>query len=318
MVDRTALFRDLCGPAAAKEARVINNTTKSAFHVATSALALEISSLTDQVRLFRSDHVRRAMTSSTSRSGAAISSGAERLKRKFNELERAVKMTAETLDSTSSYSNQSKEHSKKVIKTMEERLALLAKEFQETLEKQAKALSTRQERQKSVFGEGVNYRYEVPTRPRPEQHQPQPMTSPFANGNHFSQPIPNQPTNIRQRQPLLYQPVEVLEPQQQQQMLIRKRDKLDITKSRTQDVERVEKTIGEISQMFIQVAEMVQGHGQIIDDIENAVDDAQANTGQAQVELLKLFRFISSERSLIIKILITVLILGMVIIYLWT
>ena len=99
---------------------------------------------------------------------------------------------------------------------------------------------------------------------------------------------------------------------------MRKRDKLEITKSRLHDVEKVERTIGELSQMFVRVAGIVKEHEEIINDIEANVDDTAAHTNQAQLELMKLFQFVSTDRALIIKLLAVTLIAGLIIIYFWT
>jgi syntaxin 5 len=76
--------------------------------------------------------------------------------------------------------------------------------------------------------------------------------------------------------------------------------------------------ISEVSQMFMRVAGMVQEQGEVVLDIESMTDDTAANTNQAQTELLKLFRFVSSDRALIVKLLIAVLLIGMIMIYFWT
>ena len=340
MVDRTARFRELCGGGVNYKDRALP-PLRSQFSQTTIALNSEIALLADQVRLFRLDHARSSM-SSVSKSGAAISSGADRLKRKFDELDKAVEVTRESMKSYVSWSSQENQHADRVIVTMKERLATVAKDFRESLEKRAKSLADRQERQKNLFGEAGSYRYAIPqpisssTRPANiSQHSISPATPLVVATTTTSMMMmpdgPSRPASsasyskVRHRQPLFIQQENggseefgYYPQQQQQETLIRKRDKLEMTKSRLHDVEKVEKTIGEISQMFIRVAGLVHEHGTVINDIESNVDDTVMNTNQAQVELLKLFRFVSGDRGLIIKILITVLFVGMIIIYFWT
>jgi len=366
MIDRTAQFEAAVQKASASSSIPARHpsqtsTVKDPFTTTTTALSAEISLLADQVRVFRLDHARSSMMSNVSKSGAAISSGAERLKRKFDELEALLKVTAQTMKASSARTAQGKQHAERVLMTLEQRLAQIAKDFQESLQKRAKSLADRQERQKSLFGEAANYKYSRPTapvNPTALSYQ-QTSASPFSAASSQPPVFPSsnatptgkmafnvggggppaanafQPSNtLRHRtaaQPLLIQPTQA--PQydfsndvddddgkgsSKQQMLIRKRDRLETSKSRLQDVERVERTIGELSQMFLRVAGMVKEQGEVIDDIESLVDDTAANTSQAQTELLKLFRFVSSDRGLIIKILAVTLILGMIIIYFWT
>jgi hypothetical protein len=105
--------------------------------------------------------------------------------------------------------------------------------------------------------------------------------------------------------------------QQQQQRQIHS-TRVSHESTRSQDIKRVEKMVSELGQMFMRVAGMVKEQGEMLDDIEMNVDDTIVQTEEAQTQLLKLFKFVSGDRSLIIKLFIVITILGMIIIYFWT
>lgn len=71
---------------------------------------------------------------------------------------------------------------------------------------------------------------------------------------------------------------------------------------RAQAVQSVQKTIGELAQMFQKMAVMVTAQEDQIRRIDHDVDDTLDNVQQGQDSLLKYFHHISSNRMLIIKV----------------
>jgi len=72
--------------------------------------------------------------------------------------------------------------------------------------------------------------------------------------------------------------------------------------SRAEAVQSVQKTIGELAQMFQKMAVMVTAQEEMIQRIDHDVDDTLGNVKNAQDNLLQYFHYISSNRPLIIKV----------------
>jgi hypothetical protein len=342
MLDRSAQFSTLVSGAqrasGAQARAATRQNGRSPFVQPTSRLVEDIALLTEEVRQFRLEQAKASL-SSVSRTGAIISATADRLKRRFDELEETTKIIAKSVAESRMPSAQEKQHWERVCSLLEQRVSALTKEFASTLEKRARSLADRSERQKSLFGEGVNYQYkypppqavnrvlappEVSNGAAPSIPYAGPSTDPFSASSRAVAPPA---TTVRHRGPLLTfeEPSRDNEDNkghtwggQEQQQVVRKRDRLDVMRARLNDVQKVEKTIGELGQMFSRVAGMVKEQEEVVNDIEVSVDDTQAHTSQAQMELLKLFKFVSSDRSLIIKLLIATLLFGMFVIYFWT
>lgn len=72
--------------------------------------------------------------------------------------------------------------------------------------------------------------------------------------------------------------------------------------SRAEAVQNVQKTIGELAQMFQKMAVMVTSQEDQIRRIDHDLDDTLSNMNDGQNDLLKYFHHISSNRMLIIKV----------------
>lgn len=72
--------------------------------------------------------------------------------------------------------------------------------------------------------------------------------------------------------------------------------------SRAQAVQSVQKTIGELAQMFQKMAVLVTSQEEMIQRIDEDIDDTMKNVEAGQESLLKYFHHISSNRMLIIKV----------------
>lgn len=309
--------------------------------------------------------------SNLAKSGHDISSGAEKIKCRFDDVEAAIKAVKGLINSNQRR-GQSLQHAQRVVQSLEQRLAIFAKEFADTLEKRAKTLSERQQRHKILFGEAASYRYDTPIHPGLSSLPPPPQAA--RNGGPVTYAASqSRPSNasaasavfavatvaplassetagfvgaVRNRShqpgPLLFRPYatetasssssatmddyyrttnEDDKRQQQQstmQVVQKKYERLETSKTRVKEVERVERTIAEMGQMFFRVGEMIRGHEDLIRDIEANVDDTATNVSDAQASLMKLFKFVQGDRATILKLLFATLVFGMVVIYFWT
>mmetsp|Transcript_124286 Transcript_124286/g.397609 ORF Transcript_124286/g.397609 Transcript_124286/m.397609 type:complete len:143 (-) Transcript_124286:156-584(-) len=72
--------------------------------------------------------------------------------------------------------------------------------------------------------------------------------------------------------------------------------------SRAEAVQNVQKTIGELAQMFSKMAVLVTAQEEMIQRIDSDLDSTITNVDEGQQHLLKYFQYISSNRGLIIKV----------------
>ncbi len=86
---------------------------------------------------------------------------------------------------------------------------------------------------------------------------------------------------------------------------------------RAVDMQNVESTISELSQMFGKVASLVAEQGEVVNRIDDDMDVAGLNVQAGQNELLKYYSNLSGERQLIIKLLLVTCCLGAFFIYWW-
>jgi len=87
--------------------------------------------------------------------------------------------------------------------------------------------------------------------------------------------------------------------------------------SRAEAVESVHRMISELAQMFQKVAALVHQQDEMVQRIDENVDSSLHNVRQGQSELLKYYNIISSNRSLIIKVfLMLMLFIGFFIVFL--
>jgi len=69
---------------------------------------------------------------------------------------------------------------------------------------------------------------------------------------------------------------------------------------------------------MIHAAKLVHDQEHLVDDIERNTDDTAEYAAEGQAELLKLLKFVSGDRALIVRMLVAVAVLGMVVVYFWT
>lgn len=101
--------------------------------------------------------------------------------------------------------------------------------------------------------------------------------------------------------------IPMISQQQQQLQYMEQNDKR--IEQRTTAMESIESTIAELGGIFQQLATMVAEQRETIQRIDQNTDDIEMNVLGAQSELLKYYKNISTNRGLIIKIFITIIVL---------
>ncbi|KAJ6746385.1 SYNTAXIN-32-LIKE [Salix koriyanagi] len=119
---------------------------------------------------------------------------------------------------------------------------------------------------------------------------------PWANGSgSSSQQLPSKQTDV-ESQPLLQQQLH----QQQQQQMVPLQD--SYMQSRAEALHNVESTIHELSNIFTQLATMVSQQGELAIRIDENMDETLSNVEGAQGQLVRYLNSISSNRWLMMKI----------------
>lgn len=198
--------------------------------------------------------------------------------------------------------NQESKYSETVVKSLKSKLSYSFQQFQNVLKNRTKQMKSMEERQKK-FGISQS------TGPMIAPNIPPPM-------NHFT------PQNLNTIQPNLsngYLPTQSsnkpINNFNRQQNGIQIQDTINIIQSnenyivqRNQDIKDIETDIVQLGGMFNQLAIMITEQGELTQTIERNVMDASNFVDQAQSELLKLLQRITSNRGLIIKIFIVMII----------
>lgn len=144
-----------------------------------------------------------------------------------------------------------------------------------------------------------------PLLPSSTHHQQQPPLFHYASSTSFE-------SDHHQQPPLFgFQEQQQHQQQREPERKFHHREKLEA-------VQRIERSVAELGQMFVRVAGVVREHEEVLLDIEANVDDTLVHTTEAQNELMKLFQFVSGDRALIIKMFVAITVVGMIVIYFWT
>jgi len=217
-----------------------------------------------------------------------VLASSELLQQRFVDLNHALVQLQTWRDHAES---QPAKHMERVKASLEQRLKDAAKVFTQALEARAQTQASKQERHEQLFGQAKQYAYK-------------------------SALPPSVLTETRRRGPLLRDTYQepVADSGMKQALEERKRT----AQERSADALKVEKTINEVGQLFLRVAGLVDEQKTMLDDIEANVEDTTTEANEAQGQLLKLFRFVSGDRKLIVGILVSVTVVGCIIIYFLT
>jgi len=177
-------------------------------------------------------------------------------------------------------------HHTNVVETLKSRLLELTKDFKDTLQIRAESMKQQDNRRNMYSFSG------------PPGSSSKPSTSsqytfnPSTEANYDVESGGQQSVQVMERGSLYHQ-------------------------SRAEAVESVHRMISELAQMFQKVAALVHQQDEMVQRIDENVDHSLSNVKQGQSELLKYYNTISSNRSLIIKVfLMVMLFIGFFIVFL--
>uniref|UniRef100_A0A6N2MLN2 t-SNARE coiled-coil homology domain-containing protein n=1 Tax=Salix viminalis TaxID=40686 RepID=A0A6N2MLN2_SALVM len=192
-------------------------------------------------------------------------------------------------------------HSTTVVDNLKNRLMTATKEFKEVLTMRTENLKVHENR-RQLFSSTASkdssnpFVRQRPLASRTAASATQAPPPPWANGSgSSSQQLPSKQTDV-ESQPLLQQQLH----QQQQQQMVPLQD--SYMQSRAEALHNVESTIHELSNIFTQLATMVSQQGELAIRIDENMDETLSNVEGAQGQLVRYLNSISSNRWLMMKI----------------
>ncbi|KAF9662489.1 hypothetical protein SADUNF_Sadunf18G0058400 [Salix dunnii] len=188
-------------------------------------------------------------------------------------------------------------HSTTVVDNLKNRLMTATKEFKEVLTMRTENLKVHENR-RQLFSSTASkdssnpFVRQRPLASRTAANASQAPPPPWANGSvSSSQIFPSKQTDV-ESQPLLQQ--------QQQQQMVPLQD--SYMQSRAEALHNVESTIHELGNIFTQLATMVSQQGELAIRIDENMDETLSNVEGAQGQLVRYLNSISSNRWLMMKI----------------
>ncbi|KAH8482240.1 hypothetical protein Peur_068227 [Populus x canadensis] len=187
-------------------------------------------------------------------------------------------------------------HSTTVVDNLKNRLMTATKEFKEVLTMRTENLKVHDNR-RQLFSSTASkdssnpFVRQRPLASRTAVNASQAPPPPWANGSvSSSQLFTSKQTDV-ESQPLL---------QQQQQQMVPLQD--SYMQSRAEALRNVESTIHELSNIFTQLATMVSQQGELAIRIDENMEETVSNVEGAQGQLVRYLNSISSNRWLMMKI----------------
>jgi len=181
---------------------------------------------------------------------------------------------------------QAEAHNDTVIGYLNTKLATTTKDFKEILQVRTETLRTQQERKQRFTGAGAAAEQNFPAGMKPSssdsvlyKHNNDLPESPARGGGDVAISMPTSSSSM---------------------MMIQQTS--DYTSSRVSAVESIEKTIGELQGIFQQLASLVAEQGEMIERIDHNVDTTLSHVDRGHNALLANLAGVMSNRWLIVKI----------------
>uniref|UniRef100_A0AAQ4PQF6 Syntaxin-5 n=1 Tax=Gasterosteus aculeatus aculeatus TaxID=481459 RepID=A0AAQ4PQF6_GASAC len=166
-------------------------------------------------------------------------------------------------------------HSNTIVVSLQSKLASMSNDFKSVLEVRTENLKQQ--------------------RSRREQFSQPPVSSSPLMANNFSKFVPTYALGF-----LLWSHSKVTAPTVKRNLAVPLQD--SYIQSRADTMQNIESTIVELGSIFQQLAHMVKEQEETIQRIDANVEDTQLNVESAHTEILKYFQSVSSNRWLMIKI----------------
>ncbi|CAH9066512.1 unnamed protein product [Cuscuta europaea] len=207
-------------------------------------------------------------------------------------------------------------HSSTVVDNLKSRLMSTTKEFKEVLTTRNENLKVHENRRQLFSSTAAKDSANPFIRQRPVATRAAAASSsasisppPWVNNSASSYQLPLRDKLEGESQPLLQQQ----QSEQQQQQFVPLQD--SYMQGRSQALHSVESTIHELSSIFTQLATMVSHQGELAIRIDENMEDTLSNVEGAQGQLVRYFNNISSNRWLMIKIFLVLIVFLMIFLF---
>jgi syntaxin 5 len=237
-----------------------------------------------------------------------------KIKQDLDDLNSKCESAQQFIDSKKSIfgdnSTQSSQHNNKVVSQLKSDLMTTTKDFKGILELRTNKMKDQQQRKVELVGKSLL----SPTRIIEDTSKQAPSSSAnqsFLDSNasqaltrRHKKSLPNpyaNPYESRANQDDISQ-LEENRAQTQHLLLEPLNAENQYYDAREQAVSEVEKTIGELGQLFKRLSTMIQAQQELVERIDEDVENAVANTENAKNALLKAYETASSNRGMIMKI----------------
>jgi len=169
-------------------------------------------------------------------------------------------------------------HTETILDSLKNKLRFTTKDFSEVLELRTENLKAQQKDKEAFTG----------------------MTSPISSGRrpNAESPLYKQTMNYANNDPQSSSSGDIVIAMPQSALMTSER----YISSRGEAVQSIERTITELQGIFSQLANLVAEQQELIERIDHNVDNTVANVDSAQNELLKYLSSVSSNRWLIVKL----------------
>ncbi|KAG0225576.1 t-SNARE [Mortierella sp. GBAus27b] len=183
---------------------------------------------------------------------------------------------------------QVQEHNANVVLMLQSRLAVQTSGFKDVLEIRTENMkATKDRREQFMFT---------------AQQQTSTFTSDSPLYNFDRRPTPSTTPANDVLSLNLTTPSQTLQQQQQQEQAQLVDSSTQYLESRSTAIESIESTLQELGGIFQQLAQMVSEQRDMVQRIDANTEDIEANVAGAQTELLKYYKYVSSNRWLMVKV----------------
>ncbi|KAG0007034.1 cis-Golgi t-SNARE syntaxin [Modicella reniformis] len=183
---------------------------------------------------------------------------------------------------------QVQEHNINVVLMLQSRLAAQTSAFKDVLELRTENMkATKDRREQFMFTTH-------------QQADAFPRDSPLYNFDRRPSSSTNPPRDVLSLD--LSTPFQNLQQQQQQEQVQLADSSNQYLESRSTAIESIESTLQELGGIFQQLAQMVSEQRDMVQRIDANTEDIEANVTGAQTELLKYYKYVSSNRWLMVKV----------------
>lgn len=212
------------------------------------------------------------------------------IKQDINSLKKKIQRLEERRSNESTSKKDSQNHTFSVVKTLRSKLAGMSENFKSVLEMRRENMK-KQKMRKDEFSSNNQTANNLPRGSSLLLMDEQRSSTSYNNGGGGDVAISIDDHMTSQSQPLLRQSVDLVEQQD------------NYISERANTMETIESTIVELGTIFQQLATMVREQEEQVMRIDSNVEESELNVEAAHGELLRYFQGITSNRWLMIKIL---------------